>query len=87
MLLQLNAFDLTDTEHRQAVRDAAWRLVSARLATFLGTDTHGRKRMPVYAEGAELLRLWAEREADGAAYLEGLTHGNAERLLLGRTAE
>lgn len=60
VLLQLNAFDLTPAQAQKESGNVAWRITESGMATFLGSDTHGTKRPPVYKEGEEALLQWGE---------------------------
>ena len=75
--LQINAYDLFDRPDDKERELTRW-LAQNRLAHFIGTDTHGYKRLPVMRSGV----TWLYDNCD-EAYVDALVRGNAETLLAG----
>lgn len=78
--LQINAYDLFDTQSEDTKEKARW-LVQHRLAHFLGTDTHRLDHHPpVMRSGVNYLYQTCDE-----AYADALVSGNAKKLLRDET--
>ncbi len=81
VLLQLNAFDLTPAQAQKESGNVAWRITESGMATFLGSDTHGTKRPPVYKEDEEALLQWGEVQ-HREEYVENILLCNANTKII-----
>lgn len=58
----------------------AWEFVNRRLTAFIGTDSHGYKRPPLFGDTRKALGSWAGMDRERTEYAEKLTGGNAQKL-------
>lgn len=60
----------------------SWRFIESRMATVIGTDSHGYHRKPSYDRAANALLEWAQKDAGRREYAEQLLCRNARSMFM-----